>query len=81
MKKGLAENTDNSILRRLFRRGEDLIVRIRDDCRPFNVTEYYELVKDDPDKGKEISLSIIMKMAKDVRYTTAFGANNLIVRI
>lgn len=47
----------------------------------FNVTEYYELIKNEPAYEKEISLSIIMKMAKDVRYTTAFGANNLIVRI
>ena len=58
-----------------------LIVRLRDDCRPFNVTEYYELMKNDPDKEKEISLAIIMNTAKDVKYTTAFGANNLIVRI
>ncbi len=45
------------------------------------MTEYYELIKNEPAYEKEISLSIIMKMAKDVRYTTAFGANNLIVRI
>ncbi len=32
-------------------------------------------------KQSILSLSIIMKMAKDVKYTTAFGANNLIVRI
>ena len=54
----------------------------RNRCRTvFNVTEYYELVKNDPDKEKEISLAIIMNTAKDVKYTTAFGANNLIVRI
>ena len=48
---------------------------------PFNVTEYYELIKDDQNKEKELSLAIIMKMAKEVKYTAAFGANNLIVRI
>ena len=81
MTKAFAENTDNKILHRLVAKGGDLIVRIRDDCKPFNVTEYYELIKDDQDKEKEISLAIIMKMAKDVKYTAAFGANNLIVRI
>ena len=48
---------------------------------PFHVTEYYELIKDDQNKEKELSLAIIMKMAKEVKYTAAFGANNLIVRI
>ena len=57
-----------------------LIVRVRDDCKPFNLTEYYELIRDEQDKEKEISLSIIMKMAKDVKYTAAFGANKLIIR-
>ena len=46
-----------------------------------HVTEYYDLIKDDPNKEKELSLAIIMKMAKEVKYTAAFGANNLIVRI
>ena len=78
---GFSDGRPHHIHARLVAKDEDLIVRIRDDCRPFNVTEYYELVKDDPDVGKEISLSIIMKMAKDVKYTTTFGANNLIVRI
>ena len=45
------------------------------------MTEYYELIGDDLDKEKEISPSIIMKMSKDVRYTTAFGTNNLIIRL
>ena len=78
---GFADGRSHHINARLVAKNEDLIVRIRDDCRPFNLTEYYELVKDDQNREKEISLSIIMKMAKDVKYTAAFGANNLIVRI
>ena len=78
---GFSDGKPHSINARLVAKNEDLIVRIRDDCKPFNVTEYYELVKDDPDKEKELSLAIIMKMAKDVKYTAAFGVNNLIVRI
>ena len=78
---GFSDGRPHNINARLVAKGGDLIVRIRDDCKPFNITEYYELIKDDQDKEKEISLAIIMKMAKDVKYTAAFGANNLIVRI
>jgi 20S proteasome alpha/beta subunit len=78
---GFSDGKPHSINARLVAKGEDLIVRIRDDCKPFHVTEYYELIKDDRNREKEISLAIIMKMAKDVKYTSAFGANNLIVRI
>ena len=78
---GFSDGRPHNINARLVAKGGDLIIRIRDDCKPFNITEYYELIKDDQDKEKEISLAIIMKMAKDVKYTAAFGANNLIVRI
>ena len=78
---GFSDGKPHNINTRLIAKDEDLIVRLRDDCKPFNVTEYYERVKNDLDKEKEISMRIIMKMAKDVRYTTAFGANNMIVRI
>ena len=59
----------------------DLIIRLRDDCRPFPVTDYYRLIRGIQDREKEIGLTIIMKMAEDVKYTATFGANNLIVRI
>jgi Na+-driven multidrug efflux pump len=75
-----ADGKPHNINARLVAKDGDLIVRVRDDCKPFNLTEYYELIRDEQDKEKEISLSIIMKMAKDVKYTAAFGANNLIIR-
>ena len=78
---GFSDGKPHHINARLVAKNDDLIIRIRDDCRPFNVTEYYELIKKERAIDKEISLAIIMKMAKDVKYTTAFGTNNLIVKI
>ena len=71
----------HNINMRLVAKNEDLMIRIRDDCRPFNVTEYYQIVCGMQNKEKEIGLTIIMNIAEEVKYTAAFGANNLIVRI
>ena len=60
---------------------DDLIIRMRDDCKPLNLNDYYQLIKDSNDKENEISLAIIFKMAKQVKYTSTFGANNLIIRV
>ena len=45
------------------------------------MTEYYQMVSRLRDREKEIGLTIIMNIADEVKYTAAFGANNLIVRI
>ncbi len=66
---------------KLIGKDNELIIRMRDDCNAFNVTEYYEMIRADQKAEDELSLSIIMKMAKEVRYTETFGANNLIVRL
>ena len=78
---GFSDGKPHNINIRLVAKNEDLIIRIRDDCRPFNVTEYYRMISGLRDREKEIGLTIIMKMAEEVKYTVTFGANNLIVRI
>ena len=45
------------------------------------MTEYYQILRGIQDKETEIGLKIIMNIAEEVKYTAAFGANNLIVRI
>lgn len=55
---------------------------MRDNCKPMNLKDYYKLLQGSQDKKEEeINLAIILKMAKDVKYTATFGANNLIVRV
>ena len=67
---------------RLVAKDDDLIIRMRDDCKPLNLKDYYQLLLETPEiEDEEISLAIIFKMAKDVKYTATFGANNLIVRV
>ncbi len=63
---------------RLVAKGRELIIRMRDDCKPLNLTEYYKALNES--RQRDAGLSIIMKMSKDVQYTNTLGANNLIVR-
>ena len=78
---GFSDGKQHHINARLVAKDADLIIRIRDDCKPLNIQDYYQQIKDSRDIEKDISLAIIFKMAKDVKYTSTFGANNLIVRI
>ena len=76
-----SDGKPHNVSAKLIAKDEDLIIRMRDDCKMFNITEYYKMIQADRKIEDGISLSIIMKMAKDVRYTDTFGANNLIIRI
>lgn len=79
---GFNDGKEHNINMRLVAKGDDLIIRMRDDCKPMNLKDYYKLLQGSQDKKEEeINLAIILKMAKDVKYTATFGANNLIVRV
>ncbi len=45
------------------------------------MAEYEQLLKSGDQADKEYSPRIILQQAKDVKYTTTFGANTLILRI
>ena len=77
---GFVDEKPHNIYARLVAKDADLIIRLRDDCRPLNLLDYYEAVKEDRAKTDEPGLSIIMKIARDVSYCASFGVNNLIVR-
>jgi hypothetical protein len=79
--RGFSEGKANTVNVRLVAKDEDLIFRLRDDCELFNPLDYYKTIKDIREKIDHLSLAVIMENARDVRYTAAFGANNLIVRI
>ena len=76
---GFSDGKTHNINARLLAKGEELIIRMRDDCKPFNMTEYYKTLAED--REQNAGLAIIMKMSKSVQYTNTLGVNNLIVRI
>lgn len=79
---GFKDGKEHSINARLVAKNEDLIIRMRDNCKLLNLTDYYQLLSDevDPNSG-DIGLSIIFKASDEVKYTPTFGANNLIIRM
>ena len=78
---GFSDGRQHNVNLRLVSKNDDLYIRMRDDCRPFNVPEYYQFISGLRSKEEEIGLTIIMNMAEEVKYTGAFGANSLIVKI
>ncbi len=79
---GFKDGKEHHINMRLVAKDGDLIVRMRDDCKPLNLKDYYQTLIETPEiEDDEITLAIIFKKAKDIKYTATFGANNLIIRV
>lgn len=70
----------HSIDVRILKKGEDYIVRIRDDCLIFDPVKQVQLFSPD-DKIHHIGLRMITSAAKEVRYTCVLKLNNLLIRV
>ncbi len=70
----------HSIDVRVVHKGEDVILRIKDDCVPFDPAERRRLAEDD-DVTRNIGLRMVFRMARDVRYQNILGLNVLTIRI
>lgn len=58
----------------------DIILRIRDDCRYFNMKERYELLKS-REKFSGIGIKLVYGIAKDITYVNLLNTNTLIIRV
>jgi anti-sigma regulatory factor (Ser/Thr protein kinase) len=59
--------------------GDGLILRVRDDGRPFDLTERYKMICPE-DPLKNIGLSMIFASADEVSYSSALHLNNVCIR-
>ena len=57
-----------------------MILRIKDDCRPFDPSERQQLAEDG-DPAKNIGIRMIFKIARSVQYQVILGLNVLTIRI
>lgn len=78
---GFNDGKEHSINIRMFLREDDLILRVRDDCKPFNPKQQYELMREEKDDFSGIGIRLIVGLAKDFQYVSTFNTNNLIVRL
>ena len=65
---------------RVAYKGDDVILRIKDDCVPFDPAERQDLI-DPKDKIKNMGIRMVYKGAKDVSYQNMLGLNVLTIRI
>ena len=65
---------------RVVHKNEDMILRIKDDCIPFNPEERQEIM-DPKDRMKGVGIRIVYQAAKDIQYQNMLGLNVLTIRI
>ena len=65
---------------RVVRKDDDVILRIKDDCVPFDPEERLRRFNGD-DPAKNIGIRMILGMARDVQYQNILGLNVLTIRI
>ena len=79
---GFTDGKPHEIDIRFLIKEDELILRIRDDCRPFNPVERYQMSQPDPeDPMKNAGIRLVMKMCKSMQYYSISSTNNLIIRI
>ena len=78
---GFSDGKPHRVNARLVAKDDDFIIRLRDDFASINLPDVYKKEMEEKGTVEDIGLAIVMRMAKDVKYAAAFGANNLIIKI
>ena len=74
------DNKSHSIDVRVVHKDDDMILRIKDDCVPFDPGERQKLAEDN-DVTKNIGIRMVFRIARDVQYQNILGLNVLTIRI
>ncbi len=77
---GFESGKKKSIDIRLIRKDSEWILRLRDNCRLFDPTEWIKKHEDE-DPSKNIGIRMVCRMAEDVKYLNTLDLNNLILTI
>ena len=74
------DSKKHSIYVRVVHKDDNVILRIKDDCQPFNPEERKQLTENE-DITKNIGIRMIYKILKDIDYRYLFGINVLTMKI
>ena len=77
---GFSDGKKHSVELRLVKKDEDFIIRIRDNCKPFNPKQQLELTNSE-DPVSNVGIRMISNMAKSFEYVNTMKVNNLIIRV
>lgn len=65
---------------RVAYKGDKIILRIRDNCRAFNPSEWIK-VMEPGELGRNVGIQLVWQMASDVSYQNLLGLNVLTIRL
>ena len=77
---GFNPNNKNNLEIRLLHTGGGWILRIRDDCQPFDPVKWLEMNHSE-DTTANLGIRMVIGMAKDVQYLPMMGINQLIIKV
>ena len=77
---GFRPGKHNTIDMRILKKGDDYIVRIRDDCEIFDPVKQLQLY-DNNVPLHHIGLRMAIESARDVQYTSILKLNNLVITV
>ena len=79
---GFTDGKRHSVDIRVILSGDDILLRLRDDCRRFDLKEKVKNWNPDPERPEEnIGIRMVLGLAKDVAYTNTMNMNNLLITI
>lgn len=79
---GFSDGEPHHLDVRVVLKDGDIVLRLRDDCRKFDLKEKAADWSLDPEHPEEnIGIRMVMRVAKDIAYTNTMNTNNLIVTI
>ena len=73
---GFAKGGGNHLSVRVQSKGDQWVLRFRDDCRAFDPVSY--VPREDEDA---LGIQLVMAMADDIRYTYSLNLNNLVIKL
>ena len=74
------DKKEHSIDIRVTYKDDSLLMRIKDDCIPFNPTERLKLT-DESDPLSNIGIKMVYKISKDIEYHNVLGLNVLTIKL
>ena len=79
---GFADGRPHHLDVRVLIKDGETVLRLRDDCRRFDLREQAERWSLDPEHPEEnIGIRLVLRVAKDIAYTNTMKTNNLIISI
>lgn len=78
---GFRPGKENNCSVRLVIRGEDVVLRIRDNCEEFNTKEYFRHHEKAEDAASGIGIRLVCSLAREVQYVRLLKINTLSIMI